>query len=192
MKAIAAWIWIIMSVVLGILVLTFGATLLLQQYDVTQKQLSIDQFQDLYTKIKTVCTEGGVGEAYYYQIALSENARAVYASNASDQLPPDQVSDLITKSKSAVGNYICMQFFDDNIPKCGSISCYANFTYIGNPSLQITLQSLVARLTGQTPVYNFLILIKKTNFNFLNVNATQTIGPQNPTVTITTTKPPIV
>jgi len=196
MKGIAAWIWIISSVILGILVLTFGSTLLLRQYDLTQKQLAIDQFQDFYTKIKTVCTEGGVGEIYYYRISIPENTRAIYAANASDQLPPDKVSELITNSKSAVGNYICLHFFDDTLPKCGKIDCYANFTYIGTPSLKPTLQSILARLTGQAPIYNFLVYINKIDYNFIYANATQTIGSQGPSTgttspispTTTTTK----
>jgi len=190
MKAIAAWIWIIASIVLGILVLAFGSILLSNQFTLTQKQLAINQFQNFYVKMQTICTEGGIAESYYYKIVIPENIRAVYASNVSDALPPDKVSDFITKSKSAIGNYVCLQFFDENLPRCGKLGCYTNFTYIGAPSLQPTLPSLVARLTGQTPTYNFLVLINKTDYSFLRVNATQTIGSQGPQTT--TTRPPIV
>jgi hypothetical protein len=187
MKGVAAWIWIILGVVLGILVVVFGSTLILQQYDLTQKQLIINNFQTFYGKIKNVCTEGGVGEIHYYQLAIPENTRAIYASNASDSPPPDKVSEYITKSKSSVGNYLCLQFFDENIPRCGQLACYTNFTYIGTPSLQPTLQSIVARLTGQSPVYYFLIFLNKTNYYYLAINATQTIGPQAPS-TVTATR----
>lgn len=191
MKGIAAWIWIITSVILGILVIVIGSTLLFRQYDLTQKQLAVDEFSDFYNKVKTLCAEGGIGEIYYYKITIPENVRAIYVANASDKLPPDIVSQLITKSRSSTGNYLCLQFFDDTLPKCGQLDCYANFTYIGNPSLQPTLQSLVARLSGKTPVYNFLVFVTKTDYKSLFVNATQTIGVQNPTVftpTVTTTE----
>jgi len=191
MKAVAAWIWIIAGVMLGILVVAFGSTLILQQFDMTQKQLMINQFQDFYSNAKIVCIEGGIGEVHYYKIAIPENTRAIYISNASDALPPDKVSDYITKSKTAVGNYVCMQFFDENLPRCGQLTCYANFTYIGTPSLKPTLPSIIARLSGQMPLYNFLIMMNKTGYSFLIINATQTIGPQNPS-TITTTARPII
>jgi hypothetical protein len=191
MKAVAAWIWVVMSVVLGILVLVFGSTLLLQQFTLTQKQLAIDQFQDFYGKVKTICAEGGIGEIYYYKITIPESMRAIYVANASDTLPPDKVSDYITKSRSAVGNYFCMQFSDENLPRCAQIACYSNFTYIGNPSLKPTLQSMLARLGGQSPVYYFLIFVNKTNYYFLSSNAIQTIGSQGPS-TLTTTKRPVV
>lgn len=178
MKGIAAWIWIIMSVVLGILVVVLGSTLIFNQLDLTQKQLAIDEFTDFAGKIKTVCTEGGVGEIYYYKISVPEKTRAIYISNFSDQLPPDKVSDFITKGKSALGTYVCMQFFDENLPRCVQISCYTNFTYIGTPSLQPMLQSLVARLSGQYPTYYFLVRIAKTDYNYVLANATQTIGSQ--------------
>jgi hypothetical protein len=184
MKAVAAWIWVIMGVILGILVLVFGSTLLFQQVTLTQKQLAIDQFQDFCGKVKTICTEGGIGELYYYKIAIPENTRAIYVANASDALPPDKVSDYITKSRSAVGNYFCMQFSDENLPRCSKISCYSNFTYIGTPSLKPTLQSILARLGGQSTVYNFLVFINKTNYNFLTLNASQTIGRQGPSTDI--------
>jgi hypothetical protein len=194
MKAVAAWIWIIMSVVLGILVLTFGAILILNQFDLTQKQLAIDEFTDFSGKIKRTCTEGGIGETYYYKISIPEKTRAIYVSNFSDKLPPDKVSDFITKGRSSLGNFVCMQFFDENIPRCVQISCFTNFTYIGTPSLQPTLQSLVARLSGQYPTYYFLVKIQKTDYNYLTVNATQTVGSQNPSVTTvsTTTTPQLV
>lgn len=206
MKGIAAWIWIILSVILGILVITFSSTLIINQYDLTQKQLAIDNFQDFYTHVKNVCIQGGIGEVYYYKISVPENTRAIYVSNVSDQLPPDTVSVLITKSRTSVGNYLCLQFADENIPRCGKFACYANFTYIGTPSLQPTLQSLVARLTGQSPIYNFLMMVNKTDFYYLNVKGTQTIGSQTPqtltsttatisssaTTSTTTTKPRIV
>jgi hypothetical protein len=186
MKGVAAWIWIIMSVVLGILVVVFGSTLIFNQLDLTQKQLAIDEFTDFAGKIKTVCTEG-VGEIYYYKISIPEKTRAIYVSNFSDQLPPDKVSDFITKGKSSLGTYVCMQFFDENLPRCVQISCYTNFNYIGTPSLQPLLQSLVARLSGQYPTYYFLVRIEKTDYNYVLVNATQTIGSQNPSITTPST-----
>lgn len=185
MKAIAAWIWIIMGVVLGLLVLTFGATLILRQVDLTQRQTAIDQFADFSGKVKATCTEGGVGAVYYYKITIPEKVRAIFVSNYSDQLPPAKVSEFITRSESAAGKFLCMQFFDENIPRCIAIGCFMNFTYIGSPSLQPTLQSLVARLSGQYPTYYFLIEIRKTDYNYLLTNATQTIGAQNPTSTTT-------
>jgi len=189
MKGIAAWIWIIASVILGILIIVIGSTLIFKYYDVTQRQLALDEFGDFYNKVKVFCAQGGVGEIAYHKITIPENIRAVYVANASDSLPPDKVSDYISTSRSSIGNFVCLQFFDDTLPKCGQLGCYANFTYIGNPSLRPSLQSLVARLTGQTPTYYFTIFMMKTDYKYLYVNATQTIGPQNPKVftpTVTT------
>jgi len=181
MKGIAAWIWIIVSVALGLVVLVFGSMLILRQAEVGQKQVILEQYSDLGRKIRMTCG-GGIGQTLYFPIAIPQNTRAIYVANASDESPPDKVSEYITRGRSGLGNYFCLQFFDENIPRCDVMNCDMNFTYIGTPSLQSTLQTLVATLSGNPPINKFYLKINKTDYNLIYTIAVPYVSDTLPTL----------
>jgi len=187
MKGVSEWIFIIISVMLGIFTITFGSVLLLRQADITQKQLSITQFSSLDDEMNRMCLKGGVGQTTFIPVSIQQNARAIYVANASDEPPPDKVSVYITAGQSHVGTFLCLQFFDENIPRCGHVNCDMIFTYIGSPSLQSTLQTIIAQLTGGPPVYKFYLLLNKTDYNLVQITAFPIIGDKLPNVAVTGT-----
>jgi hypothetical protein len=178
MKGIAAWIWIVMSVVLALVVIVFGSKLILDQLSSTQKEVAIENFYDLYYKVKSTCDKGGVGELYRYKIALPESVTAIYISNSSDELPPAKVPVFISKGSMAVGKFFCIKFTEENIPRCGPLSCFVNMTYFGTPSQKSDLASLIARLVEGSPIFKYNILLNKTANNFIDATAEISIGEQ--------------
>jgi len=176
MKGVAAWIWIVMSVVLAIVVIVLGSKLLLDQLSSSQQKFAIDNFYDIYYKVTNVCIKGGVGELYRYKIALPESVTAIYISNSSDEPPPAKVSVFISSGTMAIGKFFCIKFAAVNIPACEPLSCDANMTYFGTPSLKSDLPSLIARLSEGSPVYKYDILINKTGQNFLIITAKRSVA----------------
>ena len=187
MKGISEWIWIILSVVLGLFTLVFGSIFILRQSEVSQKQLILDQYSDLGTRMRDVCLKGGIGRVMYFSIAVPENTRAIYVANESDEAPPDKVSEDITKSHSHLGVYLCLQFFDENIPRCGIVGCDMKFTYIGTPSFKSTLQTIISTLSGQPPVNKFYLQINKTDYTLVQTIAVPIVGDVLPNITSTQT-----
>jgi len=171
MKGIANWIMIMGSVIIGITILFIGASLIMKQMRMSEKQSVLGQIQDFHSKIENTC-HLGKGSTHYYTLALPSNVRSVYVANSSYELPPDKVSEMITKKESSSGNYLCIQFFDDNLPICQEIGCMTNFTYIGSPSLKNTLQTLIASLKGKSSVYEYRVVIEKTDDYLLTASLT--------------------
>ena len=176
MKGVAAWIWIVMSVVLALIVIVFGSRLVLDQLSSTQKQVAIENFYDINFKVKYVCDKGGVGELYRYKIALPESVTAIYISNSSDDPPPAKVPVLISKGSMAIGKFFCIKFTEENIPRCEPLSCYVNMTYFGTPSQKSDLASLIARLVEGSPIFKYDILLNKTAQTFIDATAKASIG----------------
>lgn len=183
LKGVSEWILIIISILLGIFTIAFGAILLLRLNDSTQKELSISQFSQLNNEMNRICLKGGVGQTTFLQVTVPQNTRAIYVANASDEPPPDKVSVYITNKQSHAGTYLCLQFFDENIPRCGAVNCDMIFTYIGTPSLQSTLQTIISQLSGGTPTYRYYLLLNKTDFNLVQATAYPIIGEGVPNAT---------
>lgn len=174
-KGVSAWIFIIASIVFGIIIFTASASIIAKQIENANRQTIADNIADLYNTLKMVCINEGVGSQSYYEIDLPENVRAVYVSKSEYAEPPDKVSVLISNKESSVGNYFCYQLWDENLPKCRKLLCNLNFTYIGSPSLKNDLPTLISRIVGGTPVYKYRLRIRKLKDWFLIVEAKQII-----------------
>ena len=160
MKGLANWIMVIGGLIIGITVFYVGVNLLVKQMRSIQTQTVIEEVQDFHNQISSVC-KMGYGHKRSYIITLPDNVRAVYSANKSAEPPPDKVSVLITKKEMSIGNYTCLQFFNNNLPLCQYNGCYANFTYIGSPSMKSTLQTILSRLRGDYPSYVYEVNIQK-------------------------------
>jgi hypothetical protein len=122
-----------------------------------------------------ICVKGGIGEMYGLEIGIPQIIKAIYVCNQTDEYPPDKVSVYISEGESAIGSRLCLQFFDENIPKCLDLNCYSKMTYMGTPSMKSDLGSLVAKLTGNSPVYKYRAVINKTEEQFVTVKGIQII-----------------
>ena len=153
---------------MGFIVFFAGVYITIQTIKVNEKQAALDQINTLYEKIQRTCLTGGLGETYYIKISLPESIRAVYIANYEDEEPPDKVSVLISNKAFASGNYFCYQFFNEPV-NCRKIDCLVNMTYMGAPSMKEDLLSLLGKITGQRPTYNYSLVINKTGFYNLTV-----------------------
>jgi hypothetical protein len=180
-KAVAAWIWIVGTTMLGLIVFVAGSAIFINISEVQEKNAMLEKFADFASKVKVVCTEGGIGEVYHYPapkqaISVSQVVRAIYVANESDELAPDKVSLYIAKNRSATGKYLCLQFFDESdMPKCSETDCTIQMNYIGTPSKASYLANLVGRMSGSIPTYKYKIMITKPNKDFVLVETVATV-----------------
>jgi hypothetical protein len=175
-KAVAVWIWIVAMTMLGLIVFVSGAWIFINGAEVQEKNAMLEMFADFSSKVKTVCTKGGVGEVYHYPapkqaVSVSGVLRAIYVANASDEVPPDKVSLYIAQNRSSVGSWICLQFFDSDMPKCTETACKIKMSYMGAPSKASYLSNLVGRISGSVPFYRYGIMITKPQKDFVLVEA---------------------
>lgn len=170
MKGEANWILIIGSVIIGITIFTIGANLFVRQIKVNQRQSVLAEIQDFHTKLTNVCNMG-LGGRYDYVLTLTDNVKAVYVSYNQKNPPPDKVSEMITNRENSFGNNTCVQFFEDNLPICQYIGCEAQMTFMGSPSMKSTLQTIIAKIKGGHPVYQYKVTIEKTRPYFLKVES---------------------
>jgi len=190
MKGLANWIMIVGSVIIGLVLFSIGASLFISQIRAVQRQGVLEQIQYFHDQLISACNMG-LGNKRSYSLNLPDNLRAVYAANNTYDPPPDKVSELITDQKAAVGNHTCIQFFDDNLPICQYIGCYANMTYMGSPSMKSTLQTLLARLKGSPPNYEYVVDIEKADEYFINARGKAGIKPSaSSSIPTTTTNMP--
>jgi len=176
MKGVASWIMVVGSVMLGIIIFSLGSGLIMKHIKLAEKQGIIEQTIELHQKLKRICISGGLYELYSYEMNIPDSVKAVYVANDSHDLPPDMVSVLISKGNSSTGNHVCIQFFDEDLPKCLEIGCNISLTYMGSPSMQKDLPTLIARLIGSPPVYEYRILINKTDEHLVTAKAVRKIG----------------
>lgn len=179
MKGMASWIWIIGSVLFGMVLFYGGYVLISSQINSSADSLMFGEVSNLEVELSRVCVSEGVGAQKTHDISLPESVKAVYVARSEYSPPPDKVSVLISDKDSALGTYLCYQLSatEANIPKkcwslqSGSFNCTVNFTYIGTPTQKNTLAGMLAKLTGNSPVYNYRLTIAKTGEHNLTVSA---------------------
>ena len=169
---------------MGIVIFTISMSLLINHIKTMKRQTVLGEMQDLHDQLTTVC-KMGLGHRKTFYLVLPDTVRAVYVANRSYDLPPDKVSVYISNKETAVGNHTCIQFFDENIPICQYIGCYARLTYMGSPSLKSNLQVFLAQLKGEYPVYEYTVKIEKADEYFLNVKGEMGIEESKSTITTT-------
>jgi hypothetical protein len=169
MKGVSNWIMVIGGVIIGLTLFAIGIGLLIRQIETSKRHTFLEQFQDFHGQLESIC-KMGLGHKKHYKLVIPDIVRAVYTVNKSYEPPPDKVSELITNRESEVGNYSCIQFFDDNLPICQYIGCHADMIYMGSPSLKPSLQRLLGELREQYLVYEYTIKIEKSGKYLLNVN----------------------
>ncbi|MBN2094657.1 MAG: hypothetical protein JW727_01285 [Candidatus Aenigmarchaeota archaeon] len=173
-KGMASWIWVVGSVLFGLMIFFAGYVLISGQIQSVSDRLILDEVTNLQNSLRSMCVSKGTGAYEIYDISLPENIKAVYVAKA-DMIPaPDKVSVMISENKSAIGNFFCYQlaYTDTNLPKkCWESRCDLNFTYIGTPSMKTTLSSRIARIMGSNPTYNYRLSINKTGEHSVLVTA---------------------
>lgn len=174
MKGVASWIWIIGSVLFGIILLYAGYILISKQIDVGAERLILGEVSNLEEELKRICMSEGIGAVRTYDITLPGSVKAIYAARSEYSPPPDKVSVLVSNRESGSGDYLCFQLAsnENNLPKkCWKFLCTLNFTYIGTPTMKKTIASEISRLLGNTPVYSYRLHISKTGEHAVLVEA---------------------
>jgi len=178
MKGVASWIWVVGSVLFGLILLFAGYVLITGQLQTGTDRMILGEVSNLQVEVKRVCVSEGIGAIRTYEISLPESIKAIYAARSEYSPPPDKVSVLISNRESGSGSYLCYQLAsnENNLPKkCWNFSCSLNFTYIGTPTMKRTITSEIARILGNTPIYTYKLHISKTSEHSVLVEAESVI-----------------
>jgi len=167
---VSSWIWIIGGVVVAAIVIIMGVSMMMRLQQNNQKVFAMDTYNNFVARVSTVCSQS-TGNVDYYSLALPDVVKAMYVAKYSNEKPPDKVSVNITNLDTAQGKFICMQFFDENVPRCSKINCLVNMTYVGTPLRKNSLADMMARLTGKSPMYGYTLTILKISTDNVTIVA---------------------
>ncbi len=168
---LSSWIWIIGGIMITSIIIIFGVTMLVKFQERTQKIFSIEAYDSMVNRATLVCSQS-TGNVDYYQVSMPEVVRAVYPAKLINELPPDKVAQNISNLDKSKGRYVCMQFFDETTVRCSDIlNCDVTMTYIGTPSKKDTLADILAKIQGRFTVYNYLLIINKTDTKHVDITA---------------------
>ncbi len=167
---VSSWIWIIGGVVVAAMVIVMGVTMMMRLQQNNQKVFAMDTYNNFVARVATVCSQS-TGNVDYYSLSLPDVVKSLYAARYSNEKPPDKVSINITNLDMAQGEFVCMQFFDENVPRCSKINCMVNMTYAGTPLRKNSLADRLARLTGRAPMYGYKFIILKSSIDNVTIIA---------------------
>ncbi|MBU5688579.1 MAG: hypothetical protein KQA41_01635 [Candidatus Aenigmarchaeota archaeon] len=155
------------SIIIGLLVLTLAYRILTVSISQSQYQAALSSFNSFYTDIQSVCQqeiENSVKVKYQIPIFV----KVVYFSY-DDIRPPVGVNDLILNQEISEGDYLCLQFKQQQDLKCQKIECIAQMPYIGALEEYNDLQLAVNKILGKPLIKEYTLLIKKNFYGTLEV-----------------------
>jgi hypothetical protein len=74
---------------------------------------------------------------------------------------------------------MCINYFGEDLPKCEAVDCYLDMTYMGTPSERPSIFTIVTNAMSRGSIYKiyeYSVIINKTNTSFVTVNATPVVG----------------
>jgi hypothetical protein len=164
-KGMASWIWVIGSVIFGLIIFYAGYTLIGSMMKTGADEMLQSELSDLHAALRRSCVSEGAGSRTTHEISIPERVKAVYIAKSNRSPPPDKVSTLISDRETSAGNYLCYQLMsgESNLPKrCWELPCEINMTYVGTPTLKVTLATRLAYLMGERNIFSYRYTITKT------------------------------
>ncbi|MBU5688294.1 MAG: hypothetical protein QXJ06_03520 [Candidatus Aenigmatarchaeota archaeon] len=150
---------IVGSIVIGILVfmLTYRFFIIISYNSLNI--MALNEFNKFYSEIDFVCSQETKSTAKI-NFTITENTRVVYASD--NQKPVLKVTENIKNGKISDGNYICMQFKNQQEPKCYETKCKVYMPYVGSLEIWNDFKLFVNKILGKPLVKEYDFEIKKT------------------------------
>ncbi len=150
------------SIVIGILVFTLAYRLLTVSIKQAQYQIALNELNRFYSNIQSVCVQE-IGNKMKIKYQIPNTVRVVYFSYDDKNSVP-AVTDLITNEEVSEGNYLCLQFKNEQEVRCQQINCVGYMPYIGALEEYNDLQLAVNKILGKPMVKEYTFYIEK-NFN---------------------------
>jgi len=154
----ANWLWVIGGILIAILAITVVARLLNQVATVSQRQDMINRFNELHSIMESVCLQE-VGNSRKTKFSVYDFVRVVYVSGTNEVV--DKVMEKVKRKEMGSGDKLCLQFKDEDTPRCVELSCKATMPYMGALPEYIDIKLFVKRLLGEPLVKDYTLSIEK-------------------------------
>lgn len=148
MKAISYWLWIVGSVILGLLIFAAGYKYLSATSEKNAELESIESFEGLVNTVNDLCWEV-VGNKRIEKLVVYENVQGIYASNdKSKRYTAEELLQKVEASEISEGEYLCIQIKNKR-PMCKELECNASLPFLGYNEKNLGFQAIFNRLTGR-------------------------------------------
>ncbi|MCX8179661.1 MAG: hypothetical protein N3E38_02955 [Candidatus Aenigmarchaeota archaeon] len=149
---------IIIGVIIAILVFVLGYRFLIIISYSSLKKSTLNEFVKLQSSVDFICSQESKS-VQQVSLNLPDYVRAVYASTNTDVLP--KITENIKNGKIGSGEYLCMQFKNEQNPRCQKVKCKVFMPYIGSLETWNDLKLLVNKILGKPMIKEYTINIYK-------------------------------
>jgi len=149
------------GVVIAILVFAIAYRFFIILSSNSLKTITLNNFNEFYSYIEFMCAQEVKSESQA-TLSLPENVRAVYAAE-NDRIAP-KVVESIKNGKFSSGSYICLQFKNEQEPKCYQSKCNIYMPFMGSLEPWNDLQLMVKKILKKPLIKDYFINITKTNY----------------------------
>ena len=155
------WLWTFGVISVALIASTIAYNLLMRSVYLSQKQDMINNFNDLYTKIQSVCLQE-VGNYRYEKLKVYDFVRAIYVTDNTKEYEAKVIEKIRGKETNKAKN-LCLQFKDEEKLRCVELDCNVTMPYLGALPHGIDIQLFVKRLLGEAPVKEYGLIISKVS-----------------------------
>jgi len=148
MKGVSVWLWLIASIVIGLLMLTLALQFIKFITEAKEKDLGKENLDELASHINGLCSSR-TGDSVQKNVILPDKVSIVYATN--------DVKFPSNESKT-YGINLCMMFSNEII--CNYLNCNLEIDTIKNHE---TIQTILNQFLGNFGTNSFAVKILRTD-----------------------------
>ncbi len=159
----AIWIYIVFSIIAGILILIIAKTQFINSSEESLREHEISKFYSFASTIRQVCY-GEVANHKNFTYKFTDYVAAIYADDKIEK-PNAKLTWSIKNKIPSNGSYVCLQLNPVNYesPKCIKMDCKVLITYFGSLPERRDIFTRAMRILGKRPTYTYYINITKTD-----------------------------
>jgi hypothetical protein len=167
------WIYVIGGIIVGVIAFVIAYNLISSSIEYSKKQSTLTQFFQIATDINSVCLQE-MSNSIVDPLSISSSVRVVYVTdNINTTLP--KVVDQIKNQQLSYGQYICIQFKDEQYLRCHpenpeEIFCKISMPYMGALPESEDIWVKVSKILTGYPQRDYKICIKKIGYEDVNIS----------------------
>ena len=151
------WLYTIGGIIIGLLVFTIALKIIFLSIEQSSKQTALSNYNNLYSDLQSVCFQD-INNSMTSEIVIPSSVRVLYTSYDENIL--DSVYYQIKNKEYSKGDYLCLQFKNEQETRCQKLDCNVNIQYMGALDSG-DIQLLVNEILGRSSTKEYNIEIKK-------------------------------
>ena len=159
------WIYVLGGIIIAVITLLTAYILISNSINHAEKQIALNEFSSLFTDVQTVClgeVNNSIGPKKY---SIPFIVRVIYTTNETNKILP-KVVDLIKNQNKTSGFKFCLQFKDEDKPRClpeypEVMYCNTTMPYIGALPETEDIWMMVNKILGKPRIKEYYLTIQK-------------------------------